>query len=158
MTTATKSEILALRGPEPLNETFNLPGTTLSIEIHGIVTSSRRAAIYREIDNMAGLRDVNVGGERVEVTEDDVIAACWAEACVTAPRLTAMEWLMVGAKDTDLLALIGARTLVCSRLMPDGAIPAGVDAARRELTEGIDPLATMPSASVSSGSEGCRGK
>jgi hypothetical protein len=148
MQIADKQELLRLRGPEPLRQNLTIPGQDFSVAIHGIVRSIERSAVYHEIEEMAILRDVSVEGERIVVTEDDIVAACWASACVAQPKLTSMEWLMVGARNVDLLSLIGRRCLVCSRLMSDETTDDGVSAAEAEQTEFRDPLASLPSGSV----------
>ena len=141
MPPATKNDLMNLRGPEPICETTTLPGFELTVTIRGLVRSAARSAVYREIDEMANVRDVLVDGVRVQVTEDDITAACWAAECVTSPKLTAFEWLTFGARNTDLLTFVGIRCLICSRLIADDSLAEGVSAAETELLEGRDPLA-----------------
>jgi hypothetical protein len=155
MVVATKQQILSLNGPQPLSENFTLPGTELMVRIRGIVRSFQRSLVYREIEEMAALRDVAVDGERIPITEDDIVAACWAAACVTAPVLSSIEWLGAGARNSDLLGRIGERCLVCSRLLPGEETSEGVRAAELEAEEGRDPLACLPSGSASTSLEGC---
>jgi hypothetical protein len=100
---------------------------------------------------------VLVDGERMAVTEDDIVAACWAATCVKSPSLTAMEWLIIGARNCDLLATAGWRSLVCSRLASDNELPDGCSAAGISMIgEHSDPLVSMPSSSASNGLEGYR--
>jgi hypothetical protein len=155
MPIATKQQLIALRGPSPFVETYSVPGTELSVTIKGIVRSSERSAVYAEIDELAAIKTVPIDGEQIGVTEDDSVAACWSAACVRSPQLTAMEWLIVGARNTDLLHAIGLRSLVCSRLANDDELPDGYQAAALSLVENPDPLVFSPSSSVSKSSEGC---
>jgi len=154
MPIATKKDILSIRGPEPLTEELLLPGTDLTITIRGIVRSYERSMVYREIDEMQCLKEVVVDGERIPITEDDIVASNWAAICVRAPVLSAMEWLSVGANNADLLALIGERCLVNSRLLVSEQTPNGVDAAIAEMEQCADPFASLPSGFVSTDSEG----
>ena len=113
--------------------------------LHAAYESTRTLALAIleaiKIDEMANVRDVLVDGVRVQVTEDDITAACWAAECVTSPKLTAFEWLTFGARNTDLLTFVGIRCLICSRLIADDSLAEGVSAAETELLEGRDPLA-----------------
>jgi hypothetical protein len=143
-----------MKGPEPLLEIFTIPNTEFSVEIRGLVRSAGRVAVYSEIDDMVNLHELSIGGEKIIVTEDDVVAACWAAACVAAPQLTAFEWLTFGASNPDLLAAIGTRCLVCSRLIAEDQGSDGAASAETEFLEGRDPLDFSHFGSVSAGSGG----
>jgi hypothetical protein len=140
MNEVTKGALMAHRGPEPISERISLSGLPGTLYICGVVKSSARSAIYAEIDNMADLKSIRVDGELVEIAEDNIIAACWAEACVTSPKLTSMEWLIVGAHDGDLLSAVGLRCLVCSRVIPGESSADGVRAAEEEFENAADPF------------------
>ena len=149
MTTLTRDQLLALRGPGPMTEIFTLPNTGETFGIQGIVTSSRRTRIYEEIDDMVSITCVNVDNQRIEVCEDDIIASCWASACIADPHLSSYEWLVVAASNPDLVAAIGVRCLVCSRLIADTPGADGTSSALDVAAAASDPLASALSSSVS---------
>jgi hypothetical protein len=152
---------MAYKSPDPLGEELELSDLGGSVRIDGITRKDDREAIYKEI---AHLKEGNAGGALGRALglpyapdDDDLTAACWAAACVTDPKLTAVEWLQFCGEGYAQLGRILIRCYVCSRLIPDPdaappssesappdpeSVPDGVEAAKAGLEDAqvTDPL------------------
>lgn len=146
---ATAEQLFANCSPEPLERDAVFEGPGLTVRVRGISKAHRREEIYAEIalfsqdvaDPKSPLVVTHpVSGESYAPKRSDVVAAAWAAHCVIAPKLSALQWLQLGAEYS--LDGLYAEALICSRMLDDkkAAIVDGVEAAEAEIE--ADPLAS----------------
>ncbi|BDI33406.1 hypothetical protein CCAX7_54570 [Capsulimonas corticalis] len=148
----TKEQLLAYKSPEPLEEDFLVEELGGSAHIRGVTKKDELEAVNAEIEHLKRLPipvTHPVTGQVYKPDHGDIKAACWVSACVTEPKLTALEWLQFAAEGFAFLGALHVRAWVCSRLISDPLkpgdeeVPDGIGAAKAEINEGEeggDPL------------------
>lgn len=139
-TYATAEDALAWRSPAPLERDHVHSDTGQTFRIAGICKAKDRSAIYEEIRRLKPTAKAIGFTVGYTPTDGDITDACWAEQCVTAPKMTALQWLQFGAEAS--LGEVAVQCLIASRIIeerkPDAiaaTTPDGVDAAEEELAQ-----------------------
>lgn len=135
---ATADEAMAWTSPDPLERDYTHSDTGQTYRIAGVCKAKDRKVIHAEIAELTpNARHLSRDAGYVP-TEDDVQNACWSAACVTAPKLTALQWLRFGAEAS--LSEVARQCLICSRIIEDRrpdatgpTVPDGEDAAEAQL-------------------------
>ncbi|MDR3710521.1 MAG: hypothetical protein P4L33_19650 [Capsulimonadaceae bacterium] len=135
---ATPEEVLAHQGAEPLSEDYHDEETGLSYRIEGLakfhakVAAMAAAAELSERVRRGAILVKDMSGEQFIPTDEEIEAAVLASKCVIQPKLGEMQWLATLGQ-SDLLARLYLRILICNREIGDGSAAAAVESAREAL-------------------------
>lgn len=156
-TYAEPDEVLAWKSPAPLQFDYQHSETEQWFRVEGICKSKDKKGIYAEIarlsdDDLRATLPLAIG---YVPSDSDLADACYCAACIKAPAMTALQWLIFGAEAS--LGELSTQTLIASRMVEvkndkdTGAkIPDGVEAAKAEMK--ADPLEPTPGGEPTAGS------
>lgn len=140
---ATPELALAWTSPEPLQFDYTHPDTGQLFRIEGICRAADKSKVVAEIRRLTPTAAKLRTALGYEPAESDIIDACWAAACVAAPKMTPLQWLRFGREAS--LGAVFTETWIACRIIerrdpdaPDAEIPDGVEAAKAEMK--ADPL------------------
>ena len=144
-------DIMLLRAPEPKEEDYTDAETGICVHIRGVKNFRARVGIAAQVTELAQ----KIKGEKISLTDHrgeplvpsdfDLVIACSVAACVTEPKLSALDWLKCAA-ETSLVSRIYQRVLVCNRDVEDPGTKTALEEAKEALD--ADPLAPNGSASA----------
>ena len=136
---ATAEQALAWKSPDPLTRDYVHSETGQTFRLAGLCKAKDRKAIYAErmrlLPSLASMK-ASVG---YAPTDSDLTDACWCAECITAPKMTAFQWLQFGAEAS--LGELARQALITSRIIeerdedaPAATVPDGTTAAEAQLT------------------------
>jgi hypothetical protein len=130
---ASLEQIGAYTAPTPLEEDYTHSECNFTFHIKGISKAKDRTVIYDNEKRMVANRAAVALICGYPPSDDEINWSSWCAACITAPLMTAEQWLKFGAEAG--IGELWLRCLTTSRLREDAPVnvPTGEEAAEAEL-------------------------